>query len=618
MHNDPNQPEIQAVADFLKHCLPFDMLNEETLHQTARQIKITYYRNGHKISPLQDDNALRIVRSGAVEIRSSDNQLMDKLGEGETFNIHGLAMGNDGVHAIVIEDSLIYSLPRIHYEHLRAQIRDFDRHFHSQRNRRLRRAARHQPNTNMMLMPIDKLVSRNPLTLSTDKNLQQTAEAMAKRRVSSVLIVNDKDELQGIVTDRDLRNRALAQGLSLDTPISQIMTTQVDHINIQASLFDAILQMTQSGVHHLPVMDNQKLIGIITSSDLMLARRDDPVYLVQHLSRQKTTQEMRAIIDTLPNLLVEVTKGGMRAHQISRVLTAISDTVAQRLIQIAIEKYGPAPVPFCWLGFGSQARSEQLIGADQDNGLLIDDSVQPEHLDWFKQLANFVCDGLDACGYPYCNGKVMATTDEWRQPLQGWNSTVQQWTQSPTADAVMRVSIFFDLRAIYGDTSLCQKLQKTMLNSAQSNTIFLAALADNVLQQTPPLGIFRRFLVERNGEHRDTFDIKKRGVMPIVDLVRIHALSNGVTAVSTQERLQQLIHKKALTISDGRNLQDAYNTIQQLRVQSQGLQIAEGKPASNRMNPNQLTELQRKHLKDAFTVVHDSQEALRNRFRQGI
>jgi CBS domain-containing protein len=618
MPNDPNQPEIQAVADFLRDCLPFNILPEAALQEVARQIQITYCREGHQFSADKDEFALRIVRSGAVEIQSSRNQLMDRLGEGESFNIHGLDVGDAGVRAQVIEDSLIYHLPRVHYENMRAQYRDFDRHFHSQRSRRLRRAARHQPNTNMMMLPIDGMISRNPLSLPQDTTIQQAAQAMSERRVSSVLIMSEDNSLLGIITDRDLRNRAVAKAMPVDTPISHIMTTHPKSIDLGASLFDAILQMTQQGIHHLPVVHDQKVAGILTASDLMLARRDDPVYLVQHLSRQTDTSGMRAIIDTLPSLLVEVIKGGMRAHQISRVLTAISDTVACRLIELAIEKLGPPPVPFSWIGFGSQARSEQLIGADQDNGLLIDDSATELDLAWFEMLADFVCDGLNECGYPYCNGKVMATTSEWRQRLRGWQHTVDKWTQTPTADAVMRVSIFFDLRAVYGDQALCNQLQQHMLIRTQQNTIFQAALAANVLEQTPPLGIFRRFMVERNGEHRDEFDIKKRGTMPIVDLVRIHSLANGITAVNTRERLQQLMNQKVLTIADGRNMQDAFDTIQQLRVENQSQQIANGNNASNYLNPKDLPELERKHLKDAFTVVHDSQEALRNHYRQGI
>ena len=617
MSPDPRQPEISAVADFLLHCIPFDQLPDDARHSAARQIQIQYLRKGERIDASTDDIALRILRSGAAEIRSSKGQLLDKLGEGESFNIHGLDVGEEGVTAHIIEDSLIYLLPRVHYETLRTQFRFFDRHFHSQRSRRLRRAARYQPNTNMMTLPIESLYSRNPLALSPTASLQESAQAMSERRVSSVLIMVE-GELRGIVTDRDLRTRALAQGLPPQTPIADIMTPSPRQISHDATLFDAILKMTQQGVHHLPVMQQGKVVGIITSSDLMLARRDDPVYLVQHISRQQDTAGMKAILDALPNLLVEVVKGGMRAHQVSHVLTAISDAITHRLIQLAMETLGPAPVPFCWLGFGSQARREQLLGADQDNGLLIDDSASDADMEWFRQLAQFVCDGLNACSYPYCAGNVMATTGEWRQRLRDWRTTVDSWTRTPTSDAVMRVSIFFDLRAVYGEERLCEQLQKHMLQRTRNDTIFLAALAENVLAQTPPLGIFRRFLVERNGEHRDEFNLKKRGVLPIVDLVRIKALSHGIAAVNTRERLEQLMAEKAVTKTDGRNLLDAFDYIQQLRIQNHSQQIAQGEPPTNYCKPKDLPDLAREHLRDAFTVVHDAQEALRLHYRRGL
>jgi CBS domain-containing protein len=317
-------------------------------------------------------------------------------------------------------------------------------------------------------------------------------------------------------------------------------------------------------------------------------------------------------------LLVEWVGAQTRARQISHIFTAISDAITSRLIELAIEEYGPAPVPFCWLGFGSQARGEQLLGADQDNGLLISNDLKEEDKPWFENLAKFVCDGLNACGYVYCPGKVMATTDEWRQSLTGWRQIVDRWTRSPTPDAVMRVSIFFDLRTIYGDESLCQQLQQYMLEKTSKNSIFLAALAANVLEHTPPIGIFRRFLVERNGEHRDTLDLKKRGVMPIIDMVRIHALANRISQVNTHERIAELVRQKVLAIADGRNLQDAFDYLMQLRVGEQVKQLTHGEKVSNHYNPNNLPELGRKHLRDAFTVIHDSQEALRLNYRRGL
>ena len=496
MNADPNLPEIQSVAAFLRECLPFGDLPEAAQQDTARKIQITYLRKGEQIRADSAPYALRIVRSGAVELRSGDQQLLDRLGEGESFNIHGLDVGSEGVVAETIEDTLLYQLPRVSYEALRAQFRDFDRHFHSQRNRRLRRAARYRPDTNLLTQPLANHVTRNPLSLPPQTSLRDAAKAMTEWRVSS-LLVKDGEQLLGIVTDRDLRSRALAQGLPVQSPIRDIMTPQPKLIELDASVFDTVLMMTREGIHHLPVQEQGKVVGIITSSDLMLARQNDPVYLVQHLSRQQDLGSLAAITASLPSLMVQLIQGGMRAHQFSRVLTAISDAVTCRLIELAIEQLGPAPVPFCWLGFGSQGRGEQLIGADQDNGLLIDNRVCAADMDWFRQLATFVCDGLNACGYPYCNGKVMATTERWRQPLSDWRRTVDDWAFSPTPDAVMRVSIFFDLRSVYGDARLCEQLQRHMLARTRRDSIFQAALAANVLEQTPPLGIFRRFLVER-------------------------------------------------------------------------------------------------------------------------
>ena len=212
----------------------------------------------------------------------------------------------------------------------------------------------------------------------------------------------------------------------------------------------------------------------------------------------------------------------------------------------------------------------------------------------------------------------MATTDSWRQPLQRWQDTVRNWAATPSPAAVMRVSIFFDLRAIYGDDRLCAELQQVMLQEASRNSIFLAALAANALESRPPLGMFRRFVVERNGEHRDAVDLKKRGVLPITEIVRLHALANGIAAVNTEERLQALTRAKKLTMGDGRNLADALHCVQQQRLQHQCQQILAGEPPDNFLKPHGLPTLAREQLRDAFTLIDESQAAVRQTYRAGM
>ena len=610
-------PELAPVADFLRQTLPFNELPLGELYASVDRIVVRYHCRGEVFDRDTEETGLRIVRSGAVEIRDSDNKLLDRLGEGESFHIGGLNAERGEVQATVIEDALCYLLPDSDYRQLRERNRDFDRYFSSQRNRRLRRAARYQPEPNTMMQEVSTVMSTGLLTVAAQAGVQQVAQAMADRRVSSAFVV-DGEKLQGIVTDRDLRTRFVARGLPFDTPISEIMTPDPESIQASDTVFSTTLRMTRRGYHHLPVMENGKLTGIVTASDLILAKQDDPVYLVQHISRQKEVGAIKDLVPGLSNLMVQWVNSGMRAQQVSQILTAISDAITVRLIQLAEAKLGPAPVPWCWAGFGSQARAEQLLGADQDNGMIIDNGVREEHLPWYRDLANLVCDGLNECGYVYCPGDIMARTDAWRQSLQAWQDTVRRWAAAPTPDAVMRVSIFFDIRCVYGSSTLCDALQKTMLEQASKNSIFLAALAANALDSRPPLGIFRRFVVDRDGEHRDSLDLKKRGVLPVTEIVRLHALAHRIEAVNTDERLQALAAARHMTIVDSRNLADALHFIQHQRIKHQCEQILRGEKVSNFLNPRDLPKMAREQLRDAFTIIDEAQSAVRQTYRAGL
>lgn len=616
-HSMQFSPELAPIAEFLQQTLPFNTLQRPALEQVVAAIRVTYHTRGETFSHQTPEQGLRIVRSGAVELRDEDNKLLDRLGEGESFHIEGLNAGSGTVRASIIEDCLLYVLPETHYRLQRSTHRDFDRHFSSQRNRRLRRAARYQPEPNAMTRGVNSVMSTKLLTATPQETIQAVAGKMTAARVSSIFIIAE-DNLVGIVTDRDLRERCVAHAMPADTPVSEVMTADPDTIDVDTTLFEATLTMTRSGYHHLPVMNEGALAGIVTTSDLILSRQDDPVYLVQHISRQDSVAGIADLVSGIPNLMVQWVNSGIRAQQVSRILTAISDAITVRLIQLAEEELGPPPVPYCWVGFGSQARSEQLLGADQDNGLIIDNSMQDAHRGWFAALARNVCDGLNTCGYVYCPGDVMATTQEWRQPLEHWKHAVQRWTATPTPDAVMRVSIFFDLRCIHGDIALCDALQAEMLRQASSNTIFQAALAANALGASPPLGIFRRFAVDRDGEHRDSLDLKKRGVLLITDIIRLRALANQIAAVNTDERLNALIKAGKLSISDGRNLADALHFIQQQRIQHQVSEITRGDKVSNFIKPGDLPKMAREQLRDAFTIIDDAQSGVRQSYRMGM
>lgn len=610
-------PELAIIRDFLKECIPFDQLRDIDLEQILSAIEINYYRKSHIFHSETESGGLRIVRSGAVELRLKDDKLIDRFGEGMSFNLLSLSKEQPGIRAQLIEDSLIYFLPEQDYKKIRSQHREFDRFFHSQRSRRIRRAARYETSSNEMMSLVRDIMSINILSTEPECSIKAAAKLMTDSRVSSLLIMKNSS-LKGIVTDRDIRSRAVATGMELNLAIENIMSINPETIDTEQTIFDATLFMTQQGYHHLPVVESGAVKGIITASDLMLARRDDPVHLVQHIGRQKNYHELKSIVTLLPDLMVQWVNAGIRAEQVASIFTAISDAVTARLIELFIKKNGASPVPFTWLGFGSQGRAEQLLGGDQDNALLLHDSFTEKDSSWFKQLTHWVCDGLNECGYIYCPGNIMATNDELRLTLREWKATVDRWTRTPTKDAVMRVSIFFDIRAVYGDKTLCLDLQQHMLNQASSDNIFLAALTENALEHTPPLGIFRNFVVEHNGEHNQELDLKKRGLLPVIDTVRIHSLAHKIKAINTVSRLKQLAELKIMTIDESRNLQDALHIIMQARLKEQVKDLASGNTPNNYINPKESSKLMRKQLKDAFSIIVDAQKGLQMRYRPGI
>ena len=471
------------------------------------------------------------------------------------------------------------------------------------------------PHLGLMQTPVRRLLNRQPVTASPEISITQAAQLMSHERVSSLPLVKD-GLLFGLVTDRDLRNRALAQGLDPSAPVIDIATVAPLTISIDAPGFDALLLMARHNIHHVPVMDGTRVAGMITATDVTEQHSTSAVYLAGDVHKQTTLPGLVAVAARVKTLQRTLAAAGASAYSTGRIVTAITDALTSRLLVLAEAELGPAPVDYAWVAAGSQARSEQAAKSDQDNCLVLaDDYDEAAHGAYFKTLATRVNDGLDACGYVYCPGEMMARTDEWRQPQSRWAAYFRRWTDTPDPKALMLTCVFFDLRCIHGRSELLDALRQTVLQQTKGNRIFLSYMVGNALTHRPPLSLFGGLSTVKHGRLRDAIDLKHSGIVPIVDLARVYALAGGHAEVNTHERLMVAAQSKEISEQSAHDLRDALEFMATLRIHHQSAQMAAGQPADNILSLSELSNFERGQLRDAFGVVQTLQSVLAQRYR---
>ncbi|OSQ30771.1 DUF294 nucleotidyltransferase-like domain-containing protein [Thalassospira sp. MCCC 1A03138] len=614
--------ELKEISDFLKQHHPFDLLPDDVINALPKRLTARYFRKGTKVlSPEQQCLHLHIIRTGGTETRDPDGQLLARLGEGECFGVRAMFRNGKAANNItMLEDSLVYLLPEKDFHDLAGKYPQFNYFFEQMGGARLRSGMqllekRDDDQLKLMSIRVSDLIARDLVSIDIGASILEAGKLMSAERVSCLLITQNGDEVAGIMTDRDLRNRVVAEARSFDEPVTNIMTPNPISIGPDDYAFDALLTMTRHNVRHLPVMKDGKAIGMITTNNLLARQSLSAVHMVGRIRKMTKPADMAKVIAQVPELLSNLIEAGATSRNAGHIVTTLSDAATSRLLQLAEEKFGPPPVPYVWMAGGSQGRQEQTALSDQDNCLILDDAYDPDqHGDYFKSLADYVCDGLDTVGYVYCPGEMMAKTAEWRQPVRIWQQYFNKWIEQPEPKALMLCSVWFDLRPIHGTRSIFEDLHRMIITKAKGNRIFLAYMVGNALTHHVPLGFFKNFVMVRGGEHDRTLDMKHNGVVPIVDIARIHALANGIDVVNTYERLEAAMAFPSISKQGASDLLDAFEFISITRLKHQVRQIRNGDRPDNFLHPESLSAFERTHLKDAFSVIKNLQTALENAF----
>ncbi|AEB12545.1 DUF294 nucleotidyltransferase-like domain-containing protein [Marinithermus hydrothermalis] len=593
--------------EFLKRTPPFDALPPEVLDRVAEGLEVVYHPAGTRVLVRggAPSRYLYVIRKGAVRLERAGRVALH-LEEGEVFGYPSLLSGEPPAFDVVVEEDLLaYRVRREVFARL-LEHPAFAAFFLKGLAERLKEVPVFPAPSSLggldFSQPVRRLVRGPPVFVPAEATVGEAARRMREHRISSVLVAG---EALGILTDRDLRNRVLARGLGAATPVRAVMTAPAKTLPAGSSVFEALEFMLAEGVHHLPLVEGERVVGVVTDTDLLRHQAKNPLYLLRRLERTRDPEGLEGYALELAGVVEALLAGGLGVREIGRSVSALNDTLLRVLLRLAERRLGPPPVPYAWVVLGSEGRAEQLLLTDQDNALVYAEA-SPEAQAYFARLAEDVVQGLLRAGFPPCPGGYMAT--RWRYPLEAWRARFQRWVAAPDPQALLEAGIFFDFRAVHGGLSL-EPLEAVLAEAADQRR-FLAHLARAALAFRPPLTLFRRIREEEGG-----VDVKRGGIAPIVGLARVYALEARARARNTLERLEAARQAGVLSAAGAEVLAEAFGFLQKLRLRAQLVALGRGEAVGNRVRLEALSPLERRHLKEAFLAVREAQEAAALRYQ---
>lgn len=624
-------PEV-AVA-FLKSTMPFRELEEDALKELALHCKIDFYPKGTRLLTYNESDIthLYLIQRGGVRafITDEDGEVVLKDYRGVGSNIGALGIIREtkaNLNIETVEDTFCYLIPRDIFKELVRSVsalshyylKSFSDNIVTTAYTELRKNKLTRRSSEELLLFNTKAgeLSKPLFSVSATTSIQESGAIMARQGIGSLLVYVDEDPgaMIGIITDTDFRSKVIAEGRDIREPVSSIMSSPLKTVPADMLCFDVLLKMMTTSIHHLGVEQGGRITGVITSHDIMVQQGNSPYYLFKEIASQNEFEGLYLLSDKISGLVRNIINEGAKAGDIARMIALINERILAQILTLVHRHNGPAPVKYSWLMFGSEGRKEQTFKTDQDNGIVYSDP-EPGRLEevekYFRAFGEQVSYHLLQCGYPTCPDNVMASNPKWCLSLSGWKDRYSYWIEDGDQQEQLDASIFFDFRHGYGTEQLAVDLRDHVITCCRRTNSIIDNLCHSFLELRPPLSFFQQFLVEQNGDHRDRLDIKMRGLVPFVDFARVLSLKYGIRQTNTLTRLKRLATKMRLERDFYLEMVEAYELQMQLRVINQLSQIEQGEEPDDYIYPEQLSELEKRMLKDGFVVIGKMQNLIR-------
>ncbi len=619
---------------FITRHAPFDSMELAHVMWMLERMHLAYYAQGEVIVSPEQGEASRmwVIKQGVVmgeqsvaKVSQADTWL--ELMEGECFPL-GALLAKRRVASLYRAgtDTFCYELSAADFHVLLAMsvpFRDFC-------TRRIANLLEHSKQViqaefshssaeqQSLASPLSSIITRPPVSCTPYTTVQQALEIMREQRIGSMVATDEQGRPLGILTLHDVLDRVAIPQIDTAQPVINIMSTELSSLPPHALAHEAALLMARRGFRHVLVVEEQKLIGLVSEKDLFALQRVGLRQIGSTIRHAETTEVLQQAAADIRRMAHNMLAQGVAPEQLTQFISTFNDLLTARVVDLACAEVCPAGDPLhenmCWMALGSEGRLEQTLNTDQDNAIIfkVPAGMSEEQVrEKLLPLARRINETLDQCGFPLCKGEIMASNRKWCLSQAEWREVFAQWVDSGSPEALLHASIFFDFRPLYGNERLTGELRTWLTDYVRGNQRFLHQMAANALRNRPPLGVVRDFVVGKG----NTLDLKMNGITPFVDAARIFSLAAGVGVTNTVQRLRTSSAAMRVPAPEVEAWINALQFIQLLRLRHHYEVIAQqmagdGSPLDNRIDPARLNELDRRILKEAFRQARKVQAKL--------
>ncbi|MDM8565671.1 DUF294 nucleotidyltransferase-like domain-containing protein [Candidatus Halobeggiatoa sp. HSG11] len=615
---------MSNTIEFLSKLHPFQDISEEELEQVAKYLKIKSLQTNEYLFQRGESyhKTVYIVQQGRLERHRQSGQIII-LEIGDFIGLANFMDASSYLSSVkALTDVKLLGLPASELQELENLCPPLFEGFNRIIAKYIRdRGNAPRPVTSHALCLPARSIMKSPLaTCGPYVTLLEAYELMRKRKIGSLGVTNEENKMLGLINFISLADAMLVQGSKVDTPVLEVVCKKNNTVSPDTPMWQIEEIQHDQNLKYIIVVEDNEPVGVISQTDILNNLIAHQGLLFTEISTATKISELAAFYQRIDAVASEARENNHRASTAVRNISEFHLALQRRCVELTLQEMendglGMPPTKYAFILMGSGSRKEMMLNPDQDNAIILDDSLKSDvDKQWFQTFCERVNAHLDEIGYIFCPGNIMAKSNVFHKTLSQWKQQISHVTHLPNKKAARWANVFFDFSYLYGDDELAAALSKHVIQELKQNPRLLKMMVEDDAEGQAAVGWFNRLVTRRDQSGKGKVDIKRNGLRIIADAARIYSLKHGIESRNTADRLTALVRQGLFNIESMKSVSASFEELLDLLLEHQLKQMQTNQELDKLIDPGTLSPLHHESLRMAMRTIKQFQEKLQAEF----